>query len=955
MANVRKFRFVSPGVFLDEIDNSRLPRETAPVGPVLIGRTDRGPGMRPVKVNSQLEYSMLFGDVITGGNSDDVWRNGNKTSPMYSTLAAKAWLANSAGLSIVRLLGVQHPQATTGGAAGWDTTNTPNATQANHGGAMGLFIIPSASAQMTGTLAAVWYCNEGSVRLQGTDALGGTIPTAKGLLHLAKSTNRDEFKVVVEDGTTSVITASFNFQGAGDEKYIRNVFNTNPTSLDSDALAATDRKKYWLGQTFDRAVEDAFVAAGSPASSYAFITTIENGHSFRTGYKTPKTGWIISQDMSTATGSYSPSSMNQLFQLHALDGGEEIQRKVKISITDIKPSTNTSDKYGTFTVLVRNMTDHDGKQRVLESYTNCNLNPKSANFVSKKIGDKYMEWDTSERRFKEYGSHANISQYVRVKVADAVERATADEKLLPFGFLGHTHISGSRITNLGITGSLFDGVVPTAFTTGSHFGTGDTGSAGVNITLSTNYATNAGAKTSWTSLKLGSPSMALRLSSSEGNISDPKTAFFGFDSTEKNTTNFDKSNLDILRMLPTSYDTHTAVANKTQLSVQFSLDDVKFASSSAGVESHGVYLAGARKAGSSLTAGGPGAVSSSYNAVLDAGFDSFTLPLAGGFDGVNIKKKDPFSNTGLASGTDKTNYAKHTMTRAIDAVEDPEVVEMNALSAPGITNTAVTDRIIQVCEERADALAVIDLENGYVAPHESSAAESARLGGVSTTISALKARGINSSYACTFYPWVQTNEGGGIWVPPSVAAIGTFSSVDANDAPWFAPAGFTRGGLTEGAAGISVTGVRETLTKRNRDKLYERNVNPIAKFPAEGIVMFGQKTLQVTPSALDRINVRRLMIHVKKGISNIAARLLFDPNTKVTWERFTNQAVPFLDDIKQRFGLEDFRVVLDETTTTPDLVDRNILYAKVMLKPTRAVEFIAIDFVIQRSGASFDD
>tara|TARA_Y100001937_G_C7115758_1_gene330051 strand:- start:1814 stop:2107 length:294 start_codon:yes stop_codon:yes gene_type:complete len=97
------------------------------------------------------------------------------------------------------------------------------------------------------------------------------------------------------------------------------------------------------------------------------------------------------------------------------------------------------------------------------------------------------------------------------------------------------------------------------------------------------------------------------------------------------------------------------------------------------------------------------------------------------------------------------------------------------------------------------------------------------------------------------------------------------------------------------------------------------------------------------------------MIHVKKGISRIAATLLFDPNTKVTWERFTNQAVPYLEDIKSRFGLEDFRVVLDETTTTPDLVDRNVLYAKVMLKPTRAIEFIAIDFVIQRTGASFDD
>jgi len=953
MANVQKFRFVSPGVFLDEIDNSRLPREAAPIGPVIIGRTDRGPGMRPVKVNSQLEYSLVFGDVITGGNSDDVWRNGNKTSPMYSTLAAKAWLANSAGLNIVRLLGAQHPQATTGGAAGWDTTLTPNTARASHGGAMGLYIIPSASAAMTGTLAAVWYCNQGSVRLQGTDALGGTIPTDKGILHLAKSTNRDEFKVVIEDGSNSVTTASFNFQGAGDEKYIRNVFNTNPTALDSDALAASDRKTYWLGQTFDRAVEDAFTAASNPAASYAFITCIDGGHNFRKGYTTPKTGWIISQDMSADNTNYNPSNMTKLFCLHALDGGEEVQRKVKISVSDIKPSTNKHDKYGTFTVLVRDITDNDGKKKVLESYTNCTLNPNSDNFVAKKIGSRYSEWDTTERRFKEYGEYGNISQHVRVEVADAVAKGTADEKLLPFGFLGHSKLKNKNIENMAVTGSVFDGVVPSTFTTGSHYGTraagGEATGAGVNITLGTNYGATS-LEAVMQTMQINHPAMALRLSSSDGNISDPASAFFGFDSTEASTRNFDKSNLDILRMLPYAYDTHAEVADKTEYSVKFSLDDVKRAESAEGVEAHGVYINGCRATGLSITA-----KSGSYSKVLDQGFDSFTLPLAGGFDGINIKKQDPFSNTGLGTGTDKTNYAKYTFTRAIDTVEDAEVVEMNVLSAPGITNTTVTDRIIQVCEERADALAVVDLEKGYIASHESSAAKSERNGSVSTTISSLKTRGLNSSYACTFYPWVQTSEGGGIWIPPSVAAIGTFSSVDANDAPWFAPAGFTRGGLTEGAAGINVVGVRETLSKRNRDKLYERNVNPIAKFPAEGIVMFGQKTLQVTPSALDRINVRRLMIHVKKGISRIAARLLFDPNTKVTWERFTNQAVPFLEDIKSRYGLEDFRVVLDETTTTPDLVDRNVLYAKVMLKPTRAIEFIAIDFVIQRSGASFDD
>ena len=160
---------------------------------------------------------------------------------------------------------------------------------------------------------------------------------------------------------------------------------------------------------------------------------------------------------------------------------------------------------------------------------------------------------------------------------------------------------------------------------------------------------------------------------------------------------------------------------------------------------------------------------------------------------------------------------------------------------------------------------------------------------------------------------------------------------------------------TDGAAGIGVNGVRLRLNSRERDKLYEANINPIASFPAEGIVIFGQKTLQITPSALDRINVRRLMIFLKKQISRFAKTILFDQNVKTTWARFVSKAEPFLASVKSRFGLTEYKIILDETTTTPELVDRNIMYAKILLKPAKAIEFIAIDFVITDSGASFDD
>jgi hypothetical protein len=181
------------------------------------------------------------------------------------------------------------------------------------------------------------------------------------------------------------------------------------------------------------------------------------------------------------------------------------------------------------------------------------------------------------------------------------------------------------------------------------------------------------------------------------------------------------------------------------------------------------------------------------------------------------------------------------------------------------------------------------------------------------------------------------------------------SYTDRVKAPWFAPAGFNRGGLSTGVAGLPVVNVTQKLTSKDRDKLYDANINPIASFPSEGIVIFGQKTLQVTRSSLDRINVRRLMLFVKKGISRISADILFEPNVKETWDRFTARAEPFLQDVKARFGLTDFKLVLDETTTTPDLVDRNIMYAKIFLKPARAIEFVAVDFFITNTGASFDE
>ena len=345
--------------------------------------------------------------------------------------------------------------------------------------------------------------------------------------------------------------------------------------------------------------------------------------------------------------------------------------------------------------------------------------------------------------------------------------------------------------------------------------------------------------------------------------------------------------------------------------------------------------------------------------MLKKGFDQLTLPLFGGNDGLNVKEMEPFRNSGIKLvDSSATNYVVNSVSRAVESLADPEVVDTNMITMPGLTNQGLITKIIRTCEDRADALAIVDLKGGYQPNTEAVGSEQIRRGSIDNVISDLQALQENSSYACAYYPWVQIRDpekGALVWVPPSVAALGVFANTEATDELWFAPAGFRRGGLSNGAAGIPVVGTSQRLTSKERDNLYEANINPFANFPNEGIVVFGQKTLQLTPSALDRINVRRLMIFIKKEISVIANEILFDQNVSATWTRFKSKAVPFLEEVKAGLGLTDFKVILDTTTTTPDLVDRNIMYAKIFLKPARAIEFIAIDFMITNTGAAFDD
>ncbi len=263
----------------------------------------------------------------------------------------------------------------------------------------------------------------------------------------------------------------------------------------------------------------------------------------------------------------------------------------------------------------------------------------------------------------------------------------------------------------------------------------------------------------------------------------------------------------------------------------------------------------------------------------------------------------------------------------------------NVITVPGLiaansNQSAAITTMVNNSISRGDNISVIDLVNYNT--------------GIATVLS--QAGGFDSSYAATYWPWVQTvdpNTGELVWVPGSTMIPGVYAFTDASSDPWFAPAGITRGGLGQ------VVRAERKLTVSNRDELYEANVNPIATFPGQGVVVFGQKTLQKKASALDRVNVRRLLIALKSFIGQVSDNLVFEQNTIVTRNNFLSQVNPYLESVQQRQGLYAFKVVMDASNNTPSVIDRNELVGQIYLQPTKTAEFIILDFNVLPTGATF--
>jgi len=330
-----------------------------------------------------------------------------------------------------------------------------------------------------------------------------------------------------------------------------------------------------------------------------------------------------------------------------------------------------------------------------------------------------------------------------------------------------------------------------------------------------------------------------------------------------------------------------------------------------------------------------GAAKSAYFSSIPAiGSGSFQ-----GGNGTNINSDNsPVKFNQNITDTNIQGLIAAEYTQSLNLLSNTDAYSFNVITAPGLINSlsahsSVVSQMVALAQSRTDCIAVVDL-----VPYNST---------VNTVVT--QASAFDSSYAATYWPWLQSIDANAqyVWSPASVFIPGVYAFTDSSSDPWFAPAGLIRGALG------NVVKAERKLTSGNRDNLYEANVNPIATFPGSGVVVFGQKTLQKKASALDRVNVRRLLIALKSYIVQVSDNLVFEQNSISTRNSFLSQVNPYLESVQQRQGLYAFKVVMDATNNTPDVIDRNELVGQIYLQPTKTAEFILLDFNVLPTGATF--
>ena len=767
--------------------------------------------------------------------------------------------------------------------------------------------------------------NNGSLRNFGTDEDAHLIGSEVG-----KVSTTNDFTLLLNgfanEDQPAVLSCSFDPDSVN---YFANVLNTDPEKIeecghylyshwdvhpdvaeisftgvfqDGGAVATLDQAAFCLHANANRNNESG---------------SIPNFERFDTRFRTAKSPWIMSQD-------FAPS--RKLFRLHSLDDGVFGNDRFRVLISNISAS-KVAGEYGSFDLSLEAFDSDPISGEALITWKNLSLDPDSKNFISRVIGDKNLYYDFGSQKLIEEGDFEIRNVYVRVEVSDAVMAGEEEVQALPCGFKEY------RTLNTNVSGEQL-------------FAEKGTNGNGASKLLAANTLDG---------LDVLPLPLVKTITRQSGDLKEASKALAwgvkfakkqnGADHKELSEIRFNYSIKSWTKFYP---DIGGSKFSKDS-SEEFSLERIAVTDASNIDWSTSEYVRS-------------GTTSKQFIKLQDAakigsnvGYLKFRCLMQGGFDGLSIFNKEKAAMTSVAAfreaneevnGSNKfTGPTVESYKKAIDVLSDKAATEFQLLAIPGIREPLVTDYAITACETRFDAMLVMDIEE--VSESTEVITSSSIKPHVGNIITRFDNRSLDTSFAAAYYPDVitrRTSNNTPIQVPPSVCMLGVMSQNDTLADPWFAPAGLTRGRLS--AINSKVQMNRDTL-----NDLYDVDINPIYEPAGRSgeVYAFGQKTLMQNQSALDRINVRRLLINIRRQVKMIANTMLFEPNRASTLAKFSSLVEPIMANVKARQGVDRYKVQIDTSTTTQNDVENNTIRGKIYLQPTKSVEFISLDFVVTNS------
>ena len=985
--------FKSPGVGLTEIDLTG-PANVVPVGvPAgVVGTAQQGKAFVPLTFASLDDFKVQFGDEGNAG--------------LFGPIAVAEWLRNAQAVSFLRVLGVGLGEKRTASgdnagrvaSAGYvvgaelpDADGSPGGNPwANAGGPLGR--VHFLGAYMSESVGSTVFSEAGR---QGTPAAtpvlrgiimapSGVVPMlaasgeagpATGLVASSGLSGGVTGSVTLLDGTTAkeefvmflnghkgtdasyprVVTASFDPTAAN---YFANVMNQDPTKIEEAGhllYARYDIHSQWGVVTGTNVIRDAvagnsqpvaFMATGALArnSGSAAAPSFEN---FEDRFRTPQSTYVISQQFG--------GKHKNLFKVHALSDGAFSNKRLKISIQSIAKSNIDTDRYGRFDLLVRDWNDTDEDMVVLERFAGLSLDPGNDRYIARAIGDMniYFDFDKAvgSQKLRVDGNFENRSNLIRVEVTDEVDDKEIDATALPIGFRGPRHLALSGSAPIASTDDLdsliASGILnniaepPVPYRRAVSVGSGQKKDSNKDFYWGVHFETQ---------ISTAEPNLGKRAEPSVGTYTqyfpDFQTSWQNFlvgdnegtlDSAENGILDADRYNNNIF-----SLENIQVVTGADGLASTKDLADWLY-KRAGGISSNDTAKTRAFVADTDLAS------------LAVRNVAKFSFFLQGGYDGVNVFDVDATAMNDKAVNEEMNFVARgqnegptvRAYLKALELMGNTSEVDVKLLAIPGMRHEIITDQLIDTTETRFDAMAVLDIEerdslNNVV----TSSTEQGQ--SVGNTVNAFSSRALDSSFAAAYYPdvvMIDPYSGLEARVPPSVAALGAMSLNDSIARPWFAPAGYTRGVLE------TTVDTAVKLSRANMDDLYDVDINPITSFPgSEGVVVWGQKTLKRAQSSLDRINVRRLLIEIRREVRTVSNSILFEPNREETLSRFSALVNPILQRVQEQQGLDGFRVIIDATTTSQADIENNTIRGKIFLQPTKVAEFIDLDFVITNQG-----